>query len=133
MIEALGAHYDIDPLFFRAQISDYLWYNVRDPWVELNDLEQIASERNFFNIRYMTPRYFSTEESINKAKDNLGSFNVLRRLEQDLSWKVRKARKPKGPTVGVVRSKASIWIRQNKTHDKGIVGEWENLGASGLN
>ena len=123
VIEALGAHYDIDPLFFRAQISDYLWYNVKDPWVELNDLEHIASERNFFNIRYMRPRYFATEDSINKAKDNLGSFNVLRRLEQDLSWKVRKQRKPKGPTVGVVRSKASIWIRKNKPNEKGIVGK----------
>ena len=123
VIEALGAHYDIDPLFFRAQISDYLWYNVRDPWVELNDLEQIASERNFFNIRYMRPRYFAAEDSINKAKDNLGSFNVLRRLEQDLSWKVRKHRNPKGPTVGVVRSKTSIWIRKNKPNEKGIVGK----------
>ena len=123
VIEALGAHFDIDPLLFRAQISDYLWYNVRDPWVELNDLEQIASERNFFNIRYMRPRYFATEDSINKAKDNLGSFNVLRRLEQDLSWKVRKQRKPKGPTVGVVRSKASIWIRNNKPNEKGVVGK----------
>ena len=123
VIEALGSHYDIDPLFFRAQISDYLWYNVRDPWVELNDLEHIASERNFFNIRYMRPRYFATEESINKAKDNLGSFNVLRRLEQDLSWKVRKQRKPRGPTVGVVRSKASIWIRKNKANETGIIGK----------
>jgi len=123
VIEALGAHYDIDPLFFRAHISVYLWYNVRDPWVELSDLEQIASERNFFNIRYMRPRYFATEDSINKAKDNLGSFNVLRRLEQDLSWKVRLHRKPKGFTVGVVRSKTSIWIRKNKPNEKGIVGE----------
>jgi hypothetical protein len=123
VIEALGAHYDIDPLFFRGQISDYLWHNVRDPWVELNDLEHIASERNFFNIRYMRPRYFATEESINKAKDNLGSFNVLRRLEQDLSWKVRMHRKPQGPTVGVVRSKASVWIRKNKPNEKGIIGE----------
>jgi hypothetical protein len=122
VIEALGAQYDIDPLFFRSHISDYLWYNVKDAWVELNDLEHIARERNFFNIRYMRPRYFASEDSINKAIDNLGSFNVLRRLEQDLSWKVRKARKPKGHTVGLVRSKASLWIRNNKPDQKGILG-----------
>jgi hypothetical protein len=123
VIEALGAKYDINPLFFRSQISDYLWYKTRDPWVELNDLEHIASERNFFNIRYMRSRYFIDEESINEAKKELGAFNVLRRLEQDLSWKVREKRKPNGPTVGVVRSKASIWIRKNKPEEKGVVGK----------
>jgi len=123
VIEALGAKFDIDPLFFRSQISDYLWFKTRDPWVELNDLEHIASERNYFNIRYMRPRYFTSEESINDAKSELGSFNVLRRMEQDLSWKVRKKRKPKGATVGVVRSKAGVWIRQNKSGENGVVGK----------
>lgn len=127
VIEALGTKFDIDPLFFRSQISDYLWYKTRDPWVELNDLEHIASERNFFTMRYMRPRYFTSEDSINDAKKELGGFNVLRRLEQDLSWKVREKRKPKGATVGVVRSKASIWIRKNKPEENGVIGKPEVL------
>ncbi|KAF4630715.1 hypothetical protein G7Y89_g7425 [Cudoniella acicularis] len=121
VIELLGAQYDIDPLFFRAQIQDYLWYNTKDPWVELNDLDHIASERNFFNIRYMRPRYFISEKSIDDAKGELGTFNVLRRLEQDLSYRIRQIRKLKGPTVGVVRSKTALWIRKNKGDEKGVL------------
>lgn len=29
VIETLGAHYDIDPSFFREHIVDYVWYNIR--------------------------------------------------------------------------------------------------------
>ncbi|KAH8679633.1 hypothetical protein BGZ60DRAFT_427955 [Tricladium varicosporioides] len=122
VIETLGAQYDIDPLFFRSQVSDYLWYKTEDAWVELNDLDHVAAERNFFNIRYMRPRYFTTEKSIDDAKEELGTFNVLRRLEQDLSWRVRQMRKPKGATVGVVRSKTSLWLRRNKPGETGILG-----------
>lgn len=122
VIEALGAKYDIDPLYFRSQISDYLWYNTGDPWVELNDLPHIASERNYYNIRYMRARYFESEKSIEAAKGHLGHFNVLRRLEEDLSWKVRELKKPTGPTVGVVRSKTALWIRKNRNEEEGVIG-----------
>jgi hypothetical protein len=122
VIEALGAKFDIDPLFFRNQISDYLWYNTKDPWVELGELEHIASERNFWTLRYMRPRYFRSEESINVGLRELGGFNVLRRLEQDLSWGVKKLRRMKDATVGVIRSKASLWIRENKAEEKGALG-----------
>jgi len=44
VIETFGAQYDIDPLFFRGHISDYLWYNTRDPWTELQDLSHISQE-----------------------------------------------------------------------------------------
>ena len=123
VIEALGAQYDIDPLFFRSQISDYLWYTTRDPWVELNDLDHVANERNYYNMRFMRPRYFTCEESIERSKTELGSFNVLRRLERELSWRVRELRNPTGPTVGLLRSKASLWVRKNKGDEKGILGK----------
>ncbi|CAG5183779.1 uncharacterized protein ALTATR162_LOCUS10750 [Alternaria atra] len=32
VIELLGARFDLDPLFFREQIDDYVWHNTRDPW-----------------------------------------------------------------------------------------------------
>jgi hypothetical protein len=42
MVEVFGAAYDIDPLFFRGHLLDYLWYNIRDPWVDLPDLEGVV-------------------------------------------------------------------------------------------
>jgi hypothetical protein len=130
VIEALGAKYDVDPLFWRSHISDYLWYNTRDPWVELSDLEHITRERNFSTLRYMRPRFFRSEESIQKALVELGGFNVLRRLEQDVSYILRKLRGLKRSQVGVVRSKASFWFRRNKIDEKGVLGKfgfsWEN-------
>ena len=70
----------------------------------------------------MIPKYFQSQESIETAVGELGTFNVLRRLEQELSWKVRELRKIKGPSVGVIRSKASLWIRKNKPGESGILG-----------
>lgn len=30
VIETLGAHYDVDPSFFREHIVDYVWYNISE-------------------------------------------------------------------------------------------------------
>jgi hypothetical protein len=122
VIEALGAKYDIDPQYFRSQIEDYLWYNTDDAWVELSGLPHIIKTRNYFNLRYMRARYFESENIINEGKDELGHWNVLRRVEEDLSWKLRALKKPEGPTVGLVRSKTALWIRRNKGDEKGIIG-----------
>jgi hypothetical protein len=127
VIEALGAKYDVDPLFWRSQISDYLWYNTRDPWVELGDLEHTARERNYFTVRYMRPRFFRSEESVQKALVELGGFNVLRRLEQDISYILRKLRGLTRSQVGVVRSKTSFWFRTNKVDEKGVIGKFQLL------
>ncbi|CAG8953002.1 hypothetical protein HYFRA_00003192 [Hymenoscyphus fraxineus] len=102
-------------------ISDYLWYKTKDPWVELPDLPHIVAERNYYNVRYMSVRYFETEKAIEDRKEQLGHFNVLRRLEEDLSWHVRELKKPNGPTVGVLRSKTALWIRKNKTAGEGVI------------
>ncbi|KAG9240821.1 hypothetical protein BJ878DRAFT_264603 [Calycina marina] len=121
VIEALGSQYDIDPLFFRRHILDFLWYNTRDPWTELPNLAHITQEKNYFNIRYMVPKYFQSQESVEAAVEQLGGYNVLRRLEQELSWKVRKLRNIKGSSVGVLRSKTSLWIRKNKPDESGTL------------
>lgn len=122
MIEAFGAKYDIDPSYFKSHISDYLWNNKGDPWAELDELPHVAREREYSNIRYMRARYFESEKVIMEAKRQLGEFNVLRRLEEDLSWKVRQIKQPTGPTVGLLRSKAALWIRKNKGNERGIIG-----------
>lgn len=59
VIEAFGAQYDIDPLFFRAHVSDYLWYNTRDPWAELQDLSHISQEYVHSSSIYTSQPNFS--------------------------------------------------------------------------
>ena len=70
----------------------------------------------------MIPRFFRSQESVDTAVGQLGGFNVLRRIEQELSWKVREMSKIKGASVGVIRSKASLWIRKNKPGESGTLG-----------
>ena len=70
----------------------------------------------------MIPKYFQSQESIETAVSQLGNYNVLRRMEQEFSWKVRELRKIKGSSVGVIRSKASIWVRKNKPGESGTLG-----------
>ncbi|KAI1418700.1 hypothetical protein F5Y13DRAFT_5301 [Hypoxylon sp. FL1857] len=109
VIEHLGSKLDIDPLFFREHINDYTWYNTRDPWVELPDLDIVSRSRPYFRLMYMQPRYFKTEESFQMAQKQAAKFNVLRRLDAD-----NKHTSPfddESATVALVRSKASLWIR----------------------
>ena len=122
VIEKLGARFDIDPLFFRGHISDYLWNNTRDPWVELPDLDIVSRKRSYLHIRYVQTRYFRNEESLKRSREQAGGFNVLRRVDRDGNW-VRGA-DIDGSDVGLVRSRTSFWIRPNKDGETGILGEW---------
>ncbi|KAI2473229.1 hypothetical protein F4781DRAFT_380989 [Annulohypoxylon bovei var. microspora] len=110
VIEHLGSKLDIDPLFFREHINDYTWYNTRDPWVELPDLDIVSRSRSYFRLTYMQPRYFTTRESFQEALKQAGRFNVLRRLDEDNEHE--SLFDDKSATVALVRSKASLWIRR---------------------
>lgn len=110
VIELLGTKLDIDPLFFREHINDYTWYNTRDPWVELPDLDIVSRSRPYFRLTYMQPRYFKTQESYKEAIRQAGHFNVLRRLDVDLEHTSRFDKEE--ATVALVRSKVSLWIRE---------------------
>jgi hypothetical protein len=123
LIEALGARYDVDPQYFRSHIEDYLWNKEDDPFTDLNCLPHHARTRNYFNVRYMRPRYFESEQTIQEGKSQLGHWNVLRSMDEDLSWRLRAINKPKGPTVGLVRSKTALWIRENKENHPGVLGK----------
>ncbi|GME66479.1 hypothetical protein EV356DRAFT_496865 [Neofusicoccum parvum] len=119
VIESLGSHFDIDPLFFREHISDYLWYQVRDAWTELPDMRHVLKKRTYFNVRYLRPRFFRNEQSLVEARQQTGLFNVLRRLE------AYPSRKPiiegQGSSVGLLRTKAALWVRPNKDDESGVV------------
>ncbi|XXH03582.1 hypothetical protein Hte_009987 [Hypoxylon texense] len=119
VIELLGTKLDIDPLFFREHINDYTWYNTRDPWVELPDLDIVSRSRPYFHLAYMQPRYFKNQESYKKAIRQAGLFNVLRRLDVDLEHTSRFDKEE--ATVALVRSKVSLWIRE-ATDDQPAVG-----------
>ncbi|CAO1601789.1 hypothetical protein XANCAGTX0491_005425 [Xanthoria calcicola] len=115
VIETLGSHLDIDPIFFRGHISDYTWYNTRDPWIELPDIDVVSRHRSFCHVRYSNTRYFRDRKSYSLARIEAGSFNVLRRINQDGNW-VPGADIPDSD-VGLVRSKMSYWVQPRKTKD----------------
>ncbi|KAH8671059.1 hypothetical protein BX600DRAFT_509765 [Xylariales sp. PMI_506] len=119
MIEHLGKELDIDPLFFREHINDYWWYNTRDPWVELPDLDIVARDRSYFRLTYVQPRYFANKSTFSKAKLEAGKFNVLRRLDDDSEHKALFDED--NAIVALVRSKASFWIKP-RTSDQGDDG-----------
>ena len=121
VIEAFGARFDVDPLFFRGHISDYMWYNTRDPWVELPDLDIMCRKRSYLHVRYIQTRYFRTQDSLRRAKWESGGFNVLRRVDGDGNW-VTGLDIPNSD-VGLIRSKTSFWIRPNKPGEKGVLGK----------
>jgi hypothetical protein len=122
MIEKLGATFDIEPGFFRSQIGDYVWLNTRDPQAEIPNLEAFSSSSNYFSIQYVQPRYFETQESLKNAKAQAESFNVLRRIDHDGRFKAWSDMS--GSDVGLVRSKASLWVRPNRSEQNGWLGKW---------
>lgn len=121
MIEKLGAAFDIEPYFFRSHIGDYVWLNTRDPQAEIPDLEAFSNSSNYFSVQYVQPRYFETQESLKKAKAETESFNVLRRVDHDGRFKTWSDMP--GSDVGLVRSKASLWVRSNRGWQNGWLGE----------
>ncbi|KAI4231106.1 MAG: hypothetical protein L6R40_007845 [Gallowayella cf. fulva] len=119
MIEILGSQLDIDPMFFRGHISDYTWYNTRDPWIEIPAMDIVSRNQSFFHVRYAHARYFRTPTSYSRARLEAGTFNVLRRVDRDGSWV--PGADITGSNVGLVRSKMSFWTQPRKSRGSGIV------------
>ncbi|KAL8805827.1 MAG: hypothetical protein Q9182_001739 [Xanthomendoza sp. 2 TL-2023] len=112
VIEILGSRLDVDPMFFRGHISDYTWYNTRDPWIELPDMDIVAREQSFSHVRYAHARYFRNPKSFGRARLEVGNFNVLRRVDRDGSWV--PGADISGSHVGLVRSRMSFWTQARK-------------------
>ncbi|KAL8833664.1 MAG: hypothetical protein Q9170_004150 [Blastenia crenularia] len=113
VIETLGSHFDIDPTFFRGHISDYTWYNTRDPWIELPTMNIVWRKQAFHHVRYAQARYFRDPESYERARLQTGSFNVIRRVDSDGNW--LPGIDVPGSDVGILRSKMSFWIQPKNT------------------
>ncbi|KAL8936621.1 MAG: hypothetical protein Q9216_004836 [Gyalolechia sp. 2 TL-2023] len=112
VIEALGSHLDVDPMFFRGFISDYSWYNTRDPWTELPEMDIVARAQSFFHVRFAHARYFRDRKSFARARHEAGGFNVLRRIDHDGNWV--SGGDIQGSGVGLVRSRMSFWMQPQK-------------------
>ena len=121
VIEALGAKFDIDPHFFRGQISDYMWHNPRDPWAELPTLDVLSRHRPYACTPYFQPRYFRDSASLTRAKGEAGAFNVLRRIDSNHRWEGREDFDQPGSEIGLVRSKMSCWIRKNAAGEQVVL------------
>jgi hypothetical protein len=107
VIEILGSNLGIEPSFFRAHLTNYDWYNVRDRWRDPPEI--LTRQHNWIELRYTTARYFETRSDFDAAAKEAESFNILRRLDDDMSntswWDDKNA------VVGLIKSKATLWLK----------------------
>ncbi|KAF5242108.1 hypothetical protein FAUST_3468 [Fusarium austroamericanum] len=135
VIEALGSAFAIDPRFFRAHITDYVWNNIRDRWREPSILQVDAHRQKWFQLRLIRSRYFEDQSGLKKAKEEVNQFNVMRRLDADrnqIFWdkdldptlwervngqceKNNKQKKRVDAKVGHMRSRATFWLNEQST------------------
>ncbi|RPA76000.1 hypothetical protein BJ508DRAFT_242872 [Ascobolus immersus RN42] len=111
VIESLGSTFNIDPTFFRGHLDDHTWFNVRDNWVEFAQLPSQLDKRPYFNLRYMEPRFFESQEDVDRAKEECSNFNVLRRLdfEGQVKCGIGAWWHSSPNQVGLLRRKISFW------------------------
>jgi hypothetical protein len=120
VIELLGSRFDIDPLFFREQITDTVWYNTRDPWAAPPSLSSSAKKRSWFRLRNLRLQYHTSTGGIKEAEKEAGHWNVKRRPDDDNNhWNYKDE---KGATVSLLRTRTTIWIGKDTKHGKGTVG-----------
>jgi hypothetical protein len=104
---------------------DFAWYNIRDRWRDPPLLDIVRHRQNWMQLRYVTSRYFDTnkkdsqEDFHHAAKEAVG-FNILRRVDDDLSNK-SVWDKPRA-IVGLTRSRATFWLQPKGTQQSTPVG-----------
>lgn len=119
VIEILGATFDIDPAFFRQQINDYSWYNIRDRWMEPPNLKSASRNQNWTRVRFVRPRYFRTNESFQSAREESNTFNVMRRLDDDQNqWTVLDGE----AIVALMRTRSLLWVNTDYGEDHETIG-----------
>lgn len=120
VIEQLGSRFDIDPLFFREQIDDYVWHNTRDPWAMPPSLIANMKHRQWFRMRNMRLRYFTSEENFHKSKLETNTWNVLRRPDNDDNhWHYQDR---EGAVVSIQRTRTTMWVGRDRKCGNAIVG-----------
>lgn len=127
VIEILGSTFGIDPRFFRAHITENVWYNVRDRWRDPSLLDVDAQRRDWFQMRFMRSRYFANQKDLRHAEKETNDFNIMRRIiadNNDTFWDKdprlcrdwwpwgsgRREITPVDAKVGLIRSRATFWL-----------------------
>lgn len=120
VIELLGSHFDIDPLFFREQIGDNVWQNTRDPWAMPQNLLSTTKQRSWFRLRNLRLQYHTSKKSYETAVQQASTWNVKRRPDDDNNhWNYKDA---EGSIVSLLRTRTTIWIGEDTKYGKGTVG-----------
>ncbi|KAF5690911.1 hypothetical protein FCIRC_642 [Fusarium circinatum] len=132
VIETLGSELAIDPRFFRAHITDYVWNNIRDRWREPSILQVDAKRQTWFQLRLIRSRYFENQSQLTEAKAQVNEFNVMRRLDADknqifwdqdpdptiwerLAGESSQDKRRVDAKVGHMRSRATFWLNPKST------------------
>jgi hypothetical protein len=120
VIELLGSRFDIDPMFFREQIEEKVWYNVRDPWAQPPSLMSNMKHRQWFRLRNMRLRYFKNDAAFQDARVEAETWNVSRRPDNDLNhWNFQDQ---EGSIVSIMRTRTTMWIGKDAQCGNGTVG-----------
>lgn len=120
VIESLGARFDIDPLFFREQIDDYVWHNTRDPWAMPPSLMSNMKHRQWFRMRNVRLRYLKSDKEFYDSRLEANSWNVLRRPDNDENhWHYQDG---DGAVVSIMRTRTTMWVGKDEKCGGGIVG-----------
>ncbi|KAG5754790.1 hypothetical protein H9Q70_002588 [Fusarium xylarioides] len=132
VIETLGSELAIDPRFFRAHITDYVWNNIRDRWREPSILQVDAKRQTWFQLRLIRSRYFENQGQLTRAKEQVNEFNIMRRLDADknhifwdkdpdptiwgrLTGESSEDKDRVDAKVGHMRSRATFWLNSEST------------------
>lgn len=119
VIEMLGDRFNIDPLCFREQLEDYVWYNVRDPWANMPNLTSNHNRRTWFTVRNVRLRYHHSEEEYYDSRLEANTWNVYRRPDDDQS-SFRYA-DSSGTTISIQRTRSTFWIGEDPKHNGEVV------------
>lgn len=136
IIEQLGSRFDVDPLFWREQIEDNVWHNIRDPWAIAPSLTASSKQRSWFRLRNMRLRYHKTGTSFEKGREEVNKWNILRRpdndnnhwahkdeVDRDEKGEIRKDENGKEigkAVVSIMRTRTTIWIGKDKKSGDGF-------------
>jgi Mg2+ and Co2+ transporter CorA len=120
VVEILGSRFDIDPMFFRDQVDDYVWHNVRDPWAQPPSLMSNMKHRQWFQMRNVRLRYYKTQKEFQEAWKEANTWNVQRRPDDDVNhWKFADR---DGAVVSTMRTRTALWVGKDKQCGNGTVG-----------
>lgn len=118
VIEALGSKLDIEPAFFREQIVDYAWCNIRDRWQDPPNMRVAEGHRRWVQLKYVTARYYKTADEFTEGVKEAETFNVLRRPDDDVNNKA--VWDDRGAIVGITRSRVSFWLKKGEKGNEDI-------------